>query len=172
MNLSVIVAWLWQTAYESYKELFGESNSTQASAEEAFHSLVFAWKTSASTLAFAATTSRVKLVQWSQLGVHRRKIERLFLPKALCDQKKKTLKAPRCHGMQNTHPYAALFSYHLPFLLSLRECTSVRSCIQTHTCTMESRWAKADVGSVFSTGSWFGGAIRLAFLRGDRVRES
>lgn len=56
-----------------------------------FHSLVFAFKTSASTLSSAATTSRVKLVQWSLLGVHggNTKMERLLLPEVMCDKKQK-----------------------------------------------------------------------------------
>lgn len=56
-----------------------------------FHSLVFAFKTSASTLSSAATTSRVKLVQWSLLGVHggNTKMERLLLPEVMCDKEQK-----------------------------------------------------------------------------------
>lgn len=58
---------------------------------------------------------------------------KLLLPNVLC-KKKKFLKATHCHGMQNTHadpePCAAMFSYHLLFLLSLLETLALAHTVR------------------------------------------
>lgn len=139
-----------------------------------FHSLVFAWETSASTLSSAATTSGVKLVQWSLLGAHGGNIDGEVTLTQCLVCKKRVLKshplswnAKHTCGPRAVRSHALLSPSFSPF--SLRD-TSVSSHVQV--CTTRSRWAKPDVGSVFGTGSWFGRVTRLDFLRGRWVRES
>lgn len=174
--------WIYQSLWHgpvsllmTHKNSLGRdsSNSTQATIE---HSLVFACICIYFIISGYRKRSRVGTVV-PEPGARRGETKtekKLLWPKSLMWSRERVLTGrwrPHSHtlscNVKHTCRHWYTCSSSSSILFSFSVCNT-----HTHTCTVQSRWAKADVGSVSSTGSWFGGVIGLAFPRGDGVRKS